>query len=113
MDEVRSGHIDILGLDLFVRERGAGRPVLLLNGVGAGAEAWDWLEERLARHARTIVVELPGAGRSDTPPVPLPISALARCAALVLERLECEQADVVGSSPRRILAPPLARDPPQ
>jgi poly(3-hydroxyoctanoate) depolymerase len=113
VDEVKSGHINILGLDLFVRERGAGTPVLLLNGVGAGAEAWGWLEERLARHARTISVELPGAGRSDTPAVPLPISALARCVALVLERLECEAADVVGFSLGGIVAQQLAHDRPE
>jgi pimeloyl-ACP methyl ester carboxylesterase len=111
-DEVKSTSLSILGLDVFVREQGDGPPILLLNGLGAGAEAWAWLEERLAERARTIAIELPGAGRSATPPLPLPISTLARVAATALERLDCPQADVIGFSLGGIVAQQLARDEP-
>jgi pimeloyl-ACP methyl ester carboxylesterase len=109
---VRSNSETILGLEVFVRERGTGHPVLLLNGLGAGVEAWAWLEERLAEHVRTIAIELPGTGRSDTPRVPLPISTLARIAATALEQRDCPRADVLGYSLGGIVAQQLARDQP-
>lgn len=109
---MRSNTLTIHGLEVFVRERGAGHPVLLLNGLGAGVEAWAWLEERLAEHVRTIAIELPGTGRSETPRVPLPISTLARIAATALEQRGCPQADVVGYSLGGIVAQQLARDEP-
>jgi poly(3-hydroxyoctanoate) depolymerase len=110
--EVKSHNLNVLGLDVFVRERGRGQPVVLLNGLGAGVEPWAWLEERLAEGCRTIAVELPGAGRSETPSVPLPISTLARIVGSVLDRLGCPQADVVGFSFGGIVAQQLARDDP-
>jgi poly(3-hydroxyoctanoate) depolymerase len=109
---VKSHNISVLGLDVFVREQGRGQPVVLLNGLGAGVEPWAWLEERLAGGCRTIAIELPGAGRSEAPFVPLPISTLARIVGTVLERLECPRADVVGFSFGGIVAQQLARDDP-
>jgi len=109
---VKSHNLSVEGLELFVREQGRGQPVVLLNGLGAGVEPWAWLEERLAGGARTIAVELPGAGRSTTPPVPLPISTLARIVGSALEQLDCPQADVVGFSFGGIVAQQLARDHP-
>lgn len=112
LGEVTSDRHAVLGHDVFVRQRGSGHPLLLLNGLGAGGESWLWLEERLGEHARTIAVDLPGAGRSETPLVPLPVSTLARIAAGVLERLDCTQADVLGFSLGGIVAQQLARDEP-
>jgi poly(3-hydroxyoctanoate) depolymerase len=116
VDEVTSPHhehsLPVCGLDVFVRERGEGRPLLLLNGLGTGAETWAWLEERLSRSARTIAVELPGAGRSPTPALPFSIAGLARVAAGVLDRLEIETTDVLGFSLGGIVAQQLAHDRP-
>ena len=66
------------GVDIFVRERGAGRPLLLINGIGGNADMWGPLEERLAGNATTVVFDTPGAGRSSTPRRPLSISDFAR-----------------------------------
>jgi len=109
---MKSHTLSIDGLTLSVREQGRGHPVVLLNGLGAGVETWAWLEERLADGARTVAVELPGTGRSDTPSVPLSISTLARIVGTALERLDCPQADVVGFSFGGIVAQQLARDDP-
>ena len=109
---MKSHNLPVDGLDVFVRERGSGQPVVLLNGLGAGAEPWGWLEQRLAEGRRAIAVELPGAGRSETPSLPLPISTLARIVGAVLEQLECPPADVVGFSFGGIVAQQLARDDP-
>jgi poly(3-hydroxyoctanoate) depolymerase len=116
MDEVNSPHqerlVSVRGVDVFVRERGAGPPLLMLNGLAAGAETWARLEERLSASLRTIAVELPGAGRARTPPFPLSIAGLARVAVGVLDELELDRADVLGFSLGGIVAQQLVHDRP-
>jgi poly(3-hydroxyoctanoate) depolymerase len=108
----REAFVSVGGVEVFVRERGEGTPLVMLNGLGAGTEAWAWLEERLARRARTVALELPGAGRSGTPAFPLSITGLARVVAGVLERRGYKKADVLGFSLGGIVAQQLAHDRP-
>src|SRR5205085_7690190 len=84
MRGVVEAHVPAHGLRLFVRERGKGHPLLLINGLGSHAEMWGRAEEVLARGSRTIVFDSPGTGRSDLPLLPLSIPALARGARDVL-----------------------------
>jgi Predicted hydrolases or acyltransferases (alpha/beta hydrolase superfamily) len=97
---------------VFVRQRGEGRPLLLINGLGASADLLVTLEERLAAVAHTIAIELPGAGRSPTPRRPLSISAMAKLLTDLLDELGHEQADVLGFSLGGIVAQQLAHDAP-
>src|SRR5438067_13398123 len=60
----REAMVRARGVDVFVRERGEGQPLLMINGVGANVEMWGVTEERLGRVARTIVFDSPGTGRS-------------------------------------------------
>ena len=101
------------GVEMFVRQRGAGRPLLLINGLGASVELLATLDERLASVAHTIAVELPGAGRSPTPRRPLSIAAMAKLLTELLDELGYEQADVLGFSLGGIVAQQLAHDAPQ
>ena len=100
------------GVELFVRERGHGRPLLLLNGLGGTVEMLEALEERLATVAHTIAVELPGSGRSPTPRRPLSIAALARISVALLDELGHTEADVLGFSLGGIVAQQLAHEAP-
>ena len=101
------------GTELFVRERGEGPPLLLLNGLGTAVDTWEALEQRLATGAHTIAVELPGAGRSPTPRMPLSIARLAKIAAAVVRELGYERVDVLGFSFGGIVAQQLAYDDPE
>ena len=101
------------GVEMFVRQRGAGRPLLLINGLGASVELLATLDERLASVAHTIAVELPGAGRSPTPRRPLSIAAMAKLLTELLDELGHEQVDVLGFSLGGIVAQQLAHDAPQ
>jgi Predicted hydrolases or acyltransferases (alpha/beta hydrolase superfamily) len=97
---------------MFVRRRGKGRPVLLINGLGANVEMLATLEERLADVAHTIAVELPGAGRSPTPRRPMSIASMAKVLVDLLDELGHEQVDVLGFSlggPSRSSSPTTAR----
>ncbi len=63
------GKVESHGLDIHFRIYGQGKPILLLGGgPGDVAERYTALAELLAKHARVILVEQRGTGRS-TPKV--------------------------------------------
>jgi poly(3-hydroxyoctanoate) depolymerase len=97
------------GADLFVRERGEGNPLLMINGLGGNVEMWGAAEQRLSTFARTIVFDSPGSGRSPTPSWPVSIRALAHIVAGALDELGHEQVDVLGFSLGGLIAQELAR----
>lgn len=109
----RERHISANGVDLFVRERGDGRPLLLINGIGGNADMWGALEERLAGAATTIVFDTPGAGRSSTPRWPLSISEFARITGTLLDELGHDEVDVLGFSFGGLVAQELAHRSPE
>ena len=102
----------VRGLRLFVREQGQGTPLLLMNGLGSNADMWGTVEHRLGVHGRTIAYDMPGSGRSPTPPLPLTISALAGVAKALLDELGHERVDVLGFSLGGIVAQQLAHEAP-
>ena len=56
----RESTMTVGGLELFVRERGAGAPILMLNGLGSNADMWGAVEDELSKIGRTIVFDMPG-----------------------------------------------------
>jgi poly(3-hydroxyoctanoate) depolymerase len=101
--------VSVRGLEIFVRERGKGFPLLMINGIGANTDMLDATERALARTSRTIAFDAPGAGRSSTPIFPLPISSIAQVARGLLDALGHAQADVLGFSHGGLVAQELAR----
>jgi 2-succinyl-6-hydroxy-2,4-cyclohexadiene-1-carboxylate synthase len=93
------------GLRLHVEELGAEydriRPLLLLHGFTGSSQAWgEEVLEALARSRRVLAVDLPGHGRSDTPPLgdPLHIGCVVADLAHLLDRSGIEKADWLGYS---------------
>jgi poly(3-hydroxyalkanoate) depolymerase len=76
---------------------GAARPLLLLNGIGANLELLQPFVDALKR-IETIRVDLPGAGDSPAPPLPVRFPELARLIARLLDRLDYEAVDILGVS---------------
>jgi poly(3-hydroxyoctanoate) depolymerase len=109
---LRERTIGWLGGEFFVRERGDGFPLLLINGLGANLEMWGPSEEHLSGVARTILFDAPGTGRSSTPPWPPTIPAVARLAAALVDELGYERVDVLGFSLGGLVAQQLAHDEP-
>lgn len=96
-----------------VSVRGAGRPLLLIMGLGGNIEMWDPLERALnARGVQTIAYDASGTG--DSPPrlVPPGMGGLARQAAHVLDALGHPDADVLGVSFGGAVAQQLTLDNP-
>ena len=56
------------GTDLYVKEWGAGRPVILVHGWPLSADSWDPQMQALAEAGfRAIAYDRRGFGRSDQP----------------------------------------------
>ena len=96
------------GLRLFIRGHGStarpesrkGAPLLLLHGFTATVDSWGPLVSRLAPDHHVITVDLPGHGRSTTPPHPsrYGLDAFADDLAAVLDLLAIRRAIVLGYS---------------
>jgi len=100
--------VRVSGLGLHVRESGEGRPLLLINGIGAHMEMWADLG-RVFPGTRLIEFDAPGAGRSVTPCRPLSLEALGRLTERLLDRLGYDRVDVLGYSFGGLIAQILAR----
>jgi poly(3-hydroxyalkanoate) depolymerase len=89
--------VEVSGLRLRFSVQGAGRPLLLFNGIGAALEIFQPFRSAL-RASETIAVDMPGSGGSETPALPLRLRGLAQLADGVLDRLGYGEVDVLGIS---------------
>ncbi|WP_236668597.1 alpha/beta fold hydrolase [Hymenobacter rubidus] len=89
--------------------RGAGRPLLLLHGIGGSWRSWQTIIEDLATEREVIAVDLPGFG--NTPPLagPVTIATLADAVTDFLRAQNLLGIDAVGSSMGARLVLELAR----
>jgi pimeloyl-ACP methyl ester carboxylesterase len=104
----RETMVPVGALELFVRERGEGQPLLMLNGLGGNVEMWGAAEDELASVVRTITCDSPGTGRSPMPFWPLSIPALADLVVGALDRLGYGRVDVLGFSLGGLVAQEIA-----
>ena len=57
---------------MYCIRQGAGKPLLLVHGLGSSSRNWDPVMAGLAERREVIAVDLPGFGR--TPPLPGPVT---------------------------------------
>lgn len=98
-------------MDMHYIRRGAGKPLLLLHGIGSSWRTWQLILDDLALARDVIAVDLPGFG--DTPPLggPVTIGTLADAVTAFLTQHELLGIDVVGNSMGARLVLELARRP--
>jgi pimeloyl-ACP methyl ester carboxylesterase len=104
--------LDLDGARLRVGVDGDGPPLLLITGLGSNIESWEPLR-RLLPGRRLISFDAPGAGASPPLAKPPRMPRLAQIVAGLLDRLECEQADVLGFSFGGALAQQFTRSHPE
>jgi 3-oxoadipate enol-lactonase len=86
------------GVKIYWEEAGQGTPILLIMGLGWPSYMWYRTRPLLAEKYRVITFDNRGAGRSDVPAGPYPISLMASDAAAVLDAAGIESAHLYGVS---------------
>jgi poly(3-hydroxyoctanoate) depolymerase len=100
--------IEVDGLRLRVSVEGRGRPLLLLNGIGASLELLEPFRRALS-DTETIAIDVPGAGHSEATRLPRRLSGFARLMVRALDVLGYRTVDVLGVSWGGALAQELTR----
>jgi 3-oxoadipate enol-lactonase len=101
--------VDAGGTELYYERRGAGEPMLLIQGMSATHLAWgEEFRAELDSSFETIVFDNRGMGRSGRAELPFVVADMAADAARLLDALEIESAHVVGISMGGAIAQELA-----
>jgi poly(3-hydroxyoctanoate) depolymerase len=114
MNDAGIRYVDADGLRLRTAVRGAGRPLLILTGIGASLELSAPFERALHPYGiQTIAVDAPGTGKSTPYRRPRRMPGLARTIERVLDALGYQQVDLFGVSFGGVLAQQLAHQAPR
>lgn len=68
--QVVSHYVDVNGIRTHYLDMGAGDPLILIHGGGAGADSWgNWRScfDEYARHFRVLAIDMPGFGHTAKP----------------------------------------------
>jgi poly(3-hydroxyalkanoate) depolymerase len=100
--------LEVGGIRLRASVAGRGRPLLLLNGIGA---AFELLEpfRRALQDTETVALDMPGTGGSEAMLLPHRLCAFADVAGRALDLLGYGVVDVLGVSWGGVLAQEFAR----
>ncbi|HST24046.1 MAG TPA: alpha/beta fold hydrolase [Blastocatellia bacterium] len=96
------------GVKIYWEEHGSGPPLLLIMGLGYTLDMWNRALPALAERYRTIVFDNRGVGRSDVPPGPYSIQAMAADARAVMEAAGIDKGHVFGVSMGGMIAQEFA-----
>jgi pimeloyl-ACP methyl ester carboxylesterase len=101
------------GIELYYEIHGAGRPLVLIAGLGYPLWQWHKMVPYLAMHFQVITFDNRGVGQSDKPAGPYTAQMLAADTAGLLEALGIEKAVIMGHSMGGFIAQAMALDFPQ
>lgn len=96
------------GSKIGLIEAGAGKPVVLIHGVGLRAEAWAPQMADLQSEYRVIAVDMPGHGQTDPVPNGADLQDYVAWAGLMLRALDLGPVAVAGHSMGALIAMGLA-----
>jgi pimeloyl-ACP methyl ester carboxylesterase len=86
------------GVELYVQELGEGRPFVMLPGTWGSTDSWDTQVGAFAPTHRTIAIDLRGQGKSDKPIGAYPLSQHVSDIVAVLDKLDLNDAVIMGWS---------------
>jgi pimeloyl-ACP methyl ester carboxylesterase len=93
---------------LFFEDRGAGEPLLVINGFAVSSAVLDPLADLWSTRFRCITYDHPGTGRSSKRACPVSTAGLAASATRVLDELGIDAAHIAGLSLGGAIAQELA-----
>jgi len=97
--------IHVAGMN--VESDGEGAPVVMLHGLGGTSNSFQPLLSRLAGF-RIVRPDLPGAGRSPSPPQPITVALVLEAVANAMSHLGINRAHLVGHSFGTLIAQHMA-----
>ncbi len=98
------------GIELYYEIHGAGKPLVLISGIGYSLWQWHRMVPFLEKHFQVIAFDNRGVGQSDKPAGPYSAHMLAADTAELLDALDIEKAIVVGHSMGGFIAQAMALD---
>jgi 3-oxoadipate enol-lactonase len=98
------------GVALHYENDGDGETVAFMSDVGFGAWQWGWQHRAVAGPHQSLVWDLRGTGRSDAPPGPYDVDALAADFEAVLADAGVDRTHVVGAGLGGMVALRYARE---
>lgn len=98
-EDIRSINVNGQSIRVAIRPgNGTGTPLLLMNGIGVGLEAFQQFIDELDNSIEIIRFDAPGTGGSPKSPLPYRFSHLSWLIAQLLDQLGYKQVDVLGIS---------------
>ena len=82
----------------YLEEGSSENTLLLLHGLGASAERWEYVIPHFAREFRVIVPDLIGFGYSDKPMVDYTTSYFAEFVSKFMNKIGIKETNIIGSS---------------
>ncbi len=87
---------DLGGIRLFYELHGAGRPLVLIGGLGSDVTFLHPLVGRLGASFRVLVFDNRGAGRSDKPDAAYAVEQMAADTVRLMDAVGIERASLLG-----------------
>ena len=91
-------YIEVMGARLRYRSEGRGPNVLLVHGLGASLETWNWTIPALRDWYATVAVDFPGFGQSEVLDSALTPEGAARVVLAFMDALDLRTTAIIGSS---------------
>ena len=82
----------------YLEEGSSENTLLLLHGLGASAERWEYVIPHFARKFRVIVPDLIGFGYSDKPMADYTIEYFSEFMSKFVDKIGIKELNIVGSS---------------
>jgi pimeloyl-ACP methyl ester carboxylesterase len=101
------------GIELYYEVQGAGKPLVLISGLGYSLWQWHRMVPLLAEHFQVVKFDNRGVGQSDKPAGPYTAQMLAADTVGLLDALNIEKAVILGHSMGGFIAQSMALDFPQ
>ena len=93
-------HIEVNGIDYFYQVQGSGPALLLLHGFTGSSANWLDFLGPYSKHFQVVLIDLPGHGRSSSPPSPerYAIEMVSRDLITIIKALQLSAVNLLGYS---------------
>jgi pimeloyl-ACP methyl ester carboxylesterase len=96
------------GIEIYYEEHGAGKPLILIQGLSYATPMWYWQVTGLKNYFRVITFDNRGSGQSSKPDAPYSMNMFADDTVGLLDALKISQASILGISMGGIIAQEVA-----